>query len=202
MKSKLSVLLVLALLLTALPLSSVLASSDLEGSVMTSNDSLNGMVLVDTDTITIQDNEGNNFDVVVEEYEKLTKKPAKAVGDISPLSLYKEHPIGTKKTWVFKISNAQLGVAGIATGVPLSSAAKKKLTDAIVKLIGQKIPSAAVPLLGWTSWVATSAGIVNAAVGNNGFKASISGVYTSTYYNSGGYYVYNWKLNKPQVGTY
>lgn len=201
MKKKFSLLLAVMLLLTSLPLNTVLASSNLSTNITIGTDSLKGMVLVDTDIVTIQDDEGNDINVIVEEYGEVTKKSKNKNSDISPMGLYPEYEVGTKRTWVFTITNEELGATGILNA-PLSASAKKKLTDAIVKLIGNKIGSAIVPALGWTVWVATSAGIVNAALGKTGFKASISGVYTKQYYNSGGYYVYAWSLNKPSVSSY
>ncbi len=202
MKKKLSILLILALLLTSLPLNSAVASSNSGNDIVIGTNDLDNMILVDTDTITIQDDEGNDLDVTVEEYEEVSTGSEKENGDISPYSYVPEYKIGAKKTWVFKITNAQLGIAGIGLGAPLSSTAKKKLTNAIVKLIGQKIGSAVVPVVGWVSWVASSAGIINAARGKTGFRASINGVYSKHHVNSGGYYLYLWKLSKPSVGTY
>ena len=196
MKQKLSMFLILALLITSLPLNNVFASSNHNENIIISEEVSDDMILVNTDTITVQDDEGNKINIIVEEYEE-----TKNVG-ISPRGMYKEYPIGTKKTWVFKVTNEQLGITGIATGVPLSKAAKKKLASIVAKAIGEKIASATVPVLGWTSWLLKSSGIVNAAVGNKGFKLSISGVYTETYYNAGGYYVYAWNLKKPSVSTY
>lgn len=137
MKKKLSILLVLVLLLTSLPWDVALASSsDSNEDNIIGDELLEGMMLVNTDTVTVLDDEGNQFDVLVEEYVEPLGELEEHINDIVPASLFPEYKVGTKKTWVFKISNAHLKLTGIAKGVPLSAAAKKRLTDAIVKLIG------------------------------------------------------------------
>ncbi len=55
MKKKLSILLILALLLTSLPLNSAVASSNSGNDIVIGTNDLDNMILVDTDTITIQD---------------------------------------------------------------------------------------------------------------------------------------------------
>lgn len=196
LSKNLSIVLVLALLLTCLPIDNALASTVSDEKITIGREITDDMILTNTDTITVQDDEGNNIDVIVEEYSK-TKNDG-----ISLYGMYQEYPLGTKKTWTFKVSNEQLELVGVAKGTPLKEATKKKLASIIAKAIGEKITSAIVPILGWTAWILTASGLINASVGNNGFIATISGTYTKTYYHSGGYYVYGWSLNKPSIGTY
>lgn len=199
MKKKLSMLLITIMLFTFLPVKNVLASAqNPDNNIKIGDIESDNMILIDTDVITIQDDEGNNFDIIVEEYAEQNTDESK----ITTRALTPEYKVGTKRTWRFKISNAALGLGGVVAGAPLSSTAKRKLNKAIVKTIGNKIGSAIVPITGWTLWVGAAIGAANTVVGNNGFRVSISGVYTKKYHHSGGYYMYGWKLNKPLITTY
>ncbi|MDU2565128.1 MAG: hypothetical protein E7C89_00855 [Anaerococcus sp.] len=190
MKRKFStLLLVVALLITCSPVNNALAVSKVDKNVTVRSN-------ITTDTITVKDDEGNNVDVIVEEHLISEKN------GISTDSIYKEYPIGTKKTWTFKVSNEQLGIANLAAGAPLNKAAKEKLASLFAKAIGEKIGSAIVPVVGWTAWIISAIGAVNAGVGNNGFMLTVDGVYTKTYINSGGYYMYGWSLKNPSLSTY
>ena len=197
MKKSISMMLVLTLLFISLPCNTAFASAFRNGQFVVGDDSLDNMVLVSSEIVTVQDDKGNDINIVVEEYMEVPKDNV-----IRPFGLDQEHPIGYKKTWSFKITNEQLQLVGYTVSAPISDAAKKSLANLIAKVIGETIASAIKPAVGWVAWLLTGAGIANAVYGNKGFTVSISGVYTETYLHKEGYYLYGWNLSLPSIATY
>lgn len=185
-EKKISLILAIALLFTFVP------NIDSKAEYNFNNSS--NIKLLNSETI-IVNYEGKQVRILAEEYGEVES-------DISTRSLYPQYKVGTRKTWVFKISNTQLGLPKLATGAPISAITKAKLAKLISKAIGKKIGSAIVPIVGWTTWILAGIGAINQAKGNEGFKITINGVYKSTYYNKGGYYNYAWSLSRPKISTY
>lgn len=52
------------------------------------------------------------------------------------------------------------------------------------------------------SWIAIGLSTWNGYIGNNGFQSIVLGVYSSTYINGGGYYMYGWAIDEVRFSTY
>ena len=156
-------------------------------------------VLTDSEIITVTDDNGNSIDVIFEEYTdyRLSQEDV-----IRPQGMYPDYPVGTTKTWTFRISNTSLGVPSLVVGAPVGKTIKDALQKAITKKLGEKIGSSLIPGLNIASWVASAIAAGNAIVGNNGFQATVKGTYSKTYFHRDGYYVYGWSLDSFNLGTY
>jgi hypothetical protein len=182
-KKFISFMLVMSIFLTSIPFNKVLAT-----------DINNDMVLVNTEVFMVEDDQGNEFEVILEEYEEEY--------GVQSRGMIKEYPIGTRRSYVFKISNTALEIPTFAQGAPISAAAKKKAMSILTTKLGEKLGSSIIPGLNVASWVALGVGLMNDLVGNNGFEFSIGAIYSEDYYNKDGYYVYGWDLDDFSVRTY
>lgn len=182
-KKFLSFILVMSIFLTSIPTNKVLAM-----------DISNDMVLVNTEVFTVEDEQGNEFEIILEEYEEDS--------NIQSRSFVKEHPIGTKKSYVFKISNAALGIPSIIEGAPISEAIKKKMADILTDKLGEKIGASLIPGLKIASWMALAVGGINEVAGNDGFAFTVDSIYSEYFSQREGYYLYGWDLVKLSVKTY
>lgn len=160
------------------------------------------MVLINSEVITVNDDQGNSVEIEVKEYREFEEKIYNYNNELSVKSITPEYPIGTQRVWTFKISNAALGIPGVVQGAPLSSVAKKKLADLLVKAVGQKIGGALVPGISWAMWGATAIAGINQALGNNGFEITVEGEYKATYIHSQGHYMYGWSLSLQSIEGY
>lgn len=176
----------------------------------TSDDTLSELNSIETEIMYIEDDSGNYHEIFIEEYTSypvISDELDIAMYDnnqglTQPSGMFKEYPIGTTKSWNFSISNDALGISGTLAGTPLTSSIKNKLTNIITQKLGSKIGASIIPGINIAGWVASLIGGVNSLVGNNGFHVTVKAVYTSSYYHSGGYYVYGWSMTSLNVSTY
>lgn len=182
-KRFISFLLVMSMFLTSIPINKALAM-----------DINNDMVLVNTEVFMVEDEQGNEFEIILEEYEEESK--------VQLRGMFKEYPIGTRKSYVFKISNAALGIPTIIEGAPISAAVKKKIENILVDKLGQKIGASLIPGLKIASWVALAIGGINEVAGNDGFEFTIDATYSEYYSHKEGYFLYGWDLDGFSVSTY
>ncbi|GAU78416.1 hypothetical protein [Fusibacter sp. 3D3] len=187
MRKKISLLLMVALLVVSMPINNSFAASE--------DISDGNMILTSTEIITIEDDNGTSFDVEIKQYVEMSSV-------ISTRSFEAKYPVGTRSTWSFRITNLQLGIPSFVGASPISAAVIKKLAAAIAQVLGEKVGSSFVPLVGWTSWIITGAALANQIYGNEGFQVIITGVYERRYFNQGGYYTYDWALDFPTVTPY
>lgn len=174
--------------------------------VLVNQDVDDDMVLVNSEVFIVEDEEGNEHEVILEEYvhkddleEYKSKKDSKG---IRLDSLIPEYEVGTRKTYVFRISNEALALGGTSVGVPLSSATKDKIVKILAKKLGEKIGKSILPGIAIAGWLASMIGGINAVLGNDGFEISITVEYSSTFIHSQGYYVYGWDLVDFDLSTY
>lgn len=164
-------------------------------------------IILTDEMITITDEYGNTYDVYAEEYlevpvsapystETINKNEASRSG------LHPDYPVGTRRAWNFSISNNQLGVGSLVAGTPLSQSVKNAIANIVTQRLGATIGSAVIPGLNIASWVISAIATINSVCGNNGFTVRVQGVYSSTYINGGGYYMYGWSLESLSLSTY
>lgn len=118
---------------------------------------------------------------------------------------FPEYEEGETKTYTIKISNSQLalGASGEAVaGKVVSKSVKKKISDIVVKVLGEKIGSKFIPGLSIVSSVAAVIGALNFACGNDGFIITVDLEYSSVYMHKEGVYMYGWDIMNVDVETY
>lgn len=140
-------------------------------------------IIIDTELVTIEDDEGNPITVEVTEITEIPNGDA-SINATTPA-------LGTKKTFTVKIKNDDMGMAGFAGGT-LTSAAKSKAAKAAAKAIAAKVGSKFLPGVGLASWILGGISAINAKCGNTGIKISCSMVYNRTWVEKEGHYVYGW----------
>lgn len=112
-------------------------------------------------------------------------------------SLVPEVPVGTKRTYSVKISNAKLGAA-FTVGSLLSATGKQKLATAAAAAINAEAVVAVVTAAKILAAIAS----INTIVGNNGFVVTAKVEYAAHFIGSQGHNVYSWDLKSVTLGTY
>lgn len=146
-----------------------------------------GFVLFDSETSLVDDGTGNLVEVTVEEYRSL----------VVPFST-----VGEKRYYTFNISNNALGIASITAGAPLTKAVRQKIANIVAQKLGEKIGANFIPGLNVVSWILGTIGTINACFGNNGFRITVSVVYTEIFENKEGVYHRGWDLSDLTLSTY
>lgn len=159
--------------------------------------------LISTETEYFVDEEtGNEYKLVIEEYLETPINSSGIIeGNVTTRSLYPEHNLGSRKSWTFRVSNSELGGIG-DIGTQLSDRGKELLKQKMTQRVIASIGPSLLTGVNVASWIAIGAASWNGYIGNNGFQAIVLGVYSSTYINGGGYYMYGWAIDEVRFGTY
>ena len=146
-----------------------------------------GFVLFDSETSFVDDGTGNLIEVTVNEYRRL----------IAPLA-----EVGEERIYTFDISNTSLGVVSVVVGTPLTKTVKQKIATIVAQKLGEKIGASFIPGLNVASWIISAIGTANAVFGNNGFRITVSVVYTEYFEHKEGIYLHGWDLSDFDISTY
>lgn len=159
--------------------------------------------LVSTDIDYFIDEEtGNKYKLITEEYlETPISENEYTEGNATTRSLFPEYNIGSRKSWTFRVSNDELGGIG-DLGSTLSDRGKELLKQKMTQKVIASIGSSLLTGVNVASWIAIGLSTWNGYIGNNGFQAIVLGVYSSTYINGGGYYMYGWAIDEVRFSTY
>lgn len=159
--------------------------------------------LISTDVDYFIDEEtGLKYQIVFEEYIDVPKTGAANINNAAETrSLFPEYTLGERRYYTIKVQNDDLTDVG-ELGQTLSDRGKQELARKIANQLVAKVGSKFLPGINAASIAIEVAAKLNNAVGNNGFKADITLIYSSTYINGGGYYLYGWGIEDISVGLY
>lgn len=159
--------------------------------------------LISTDVDYFIDEEtGLKYQIVFEEYIDVPKTGAANINNAAETrSLFPEYTLGERRYYTIKVQNDDLADVG-ELGQTLSDRGKQELARKIANQLVAKVGSKFLPGINAASIAIEVAAKLNNAVGNNGFKADITLIYSSTYINGGGYYLYGWGIEDISVGLY
>lgn len=159
--------------------------------------------LISTDVDYFIDEEtGLKYQIVFEEYIDVPKTGAANINNAAETrSLFPEYTLGERRYYTIKVQNDDLADVG-ELGQTLSDRGKQELARKIANQLVAKVGSKFLPGINAASIAIEVAAKLNNAVGNNGFKADITLIYSSTYINGGGYYLYGWGVEDISVGLY
>ena len=159
--------------------------------------------LISTDVDYFIDEEtGLKYQIVFEEYIDVPKTGAANINNAAETrSLFPEYTLGERRYYTIKVQNDDLADVG-ELGQTLSDRGKQELARKIANQLVAKVGSKFLPGINAALIAIEVAAKLNNAVGNNGFKADITLIYSSTYINGGGYYLYGWGIEDISVGLY
>lgn len=187
MKKLLSILLIIAVMFTL----SVPAFAVEPVQVNQQTEIPDGFVLFDSETSFIDDGSGNLVEVTVNEYRRPVNSNIALLADV-----------GEERIYTFDISNDALGFPSLAVGVPLTSAMKNKIASIVTQKLGEKVAGALLPGVNVASWVLAAIAATNSLAGNNGFRITISVIYTETFEHKEGIYTWGWDITDCGFSVY
>ncbi len=157
---------------------------------------LNKKTMTNTDTVYVDDGEGNIVPVEITETIYYRADTGIVPRDFSPKA-----KVGERRTYTVKISNEAMGAPSLVGGT-LSFVAKKKAAQILAKAIAEKLGSGFIPGLNFVSWALGVAAFANAVSGKSGILITVGLKYTSTYLHKDGYYAYGWSATSLSVRRY
>lgn len=162
------------------------------------------IIATNVEEMYVDDGEGNQVKVTITEniYSESTNEfEDNNGGEISPMGMYPDYPVGTMRTYTVDISNEVMGLPSIIGG-GISLAAKQKAAQAAAAAISAKVGSNFIPGLNVVSYILGVAAWANATTGSSGISITVDLIYARVYYNKGGYYVYGWDIDHVGIARY